>query len=203
MAKTKKSPSYPLAATGSSGIRPGEVALTAARTVVPRPDGSTEVSLAFELEQAPVPNRRYFADRAWVTSSPNGCRLLFGQERVDGEHLRSLIIISMTTDAVRNFARTLERFLPNVANYVAATGRDSDGYREITEEPPQTVSIRATAIACAHAADEGCMDFFQISPWSVHRMGDQIGIEPMARIDLSTALMLRVITDLAVAGGNQ
>ncbi len=169
--------------------------------MVPRPDGTAEVAVAFELQDAPVPSRRYFADRAWVVSGPGGSRLLFGQSRVDGEHLRSLILIAMTTDAVHNFAKTLETFLPSVGNYLASHGDDSEGYAEIREEPPQTVSIRATAVTCAHAGDEGCMDFYQLSPWSIHHMDGQVGIEPMARIDLSTGLMFRVLTELTAISG--
>ncbi len=161
--------------------------------------GQTQVELSIDLNNAPVPQRRYHAKVAQVVANGDSISLLFGQLRVgQGRRLRSLIDVSMTPDAVRQFMSTCVQFHPLMHDFLQKNGIERTSLAEIDEEPEHTVSMVVNLVAAAMSGREAVMDMYHMSAFSLRevRDTDQIGVDPVVRIDLSTALLAGLLDRL-------
>jgi hypothetical protein len=181
------------------GARPGEgAALSVSRRIVPRPDGTNAVELSVDLQAAPVPERRYVADACAVLRSDDFVLLAFGQRRLVGSGCRSLVVLSMSAEAIRSFLKTCDGFLERVAAFLERNGLARSPLLDLTEEPPQTVHLAANVVAVAQAGRESCLDLYHVSPWSIRSVStrNQLVIDPIVRIDMPTALLVPVVEQL-------
>ena len=96
-------------------IRDGEGVLVATtRRMVPRPDGTTSFEMSVDMGEAPVPERRYVADIASVNYRDGTIYLVFGQRKLVGSRLRTMVVLTMSSLGVLNFLKACESIAPEV-----------------------------------------------------------------------------------------
>ncbi len=178
-----------------TSMKGGETTVSITRRQIKNPDGSITVEAGFDLEEAPIPSRRYHADTAAVLRRGDEVRILFGQTKVVGEGLRSLISIAMSPEAVRRFLESCRDFYPRLADFMARNGLPDVPLCEIREEPTQTVQLVANLAAVSHAGREVCADFYYVSPWAVRALprNHDMAIDPIVRIDTSVGVIMAVL----------
>lgn len=154
--------------------------------------------LTLNLAQLPAPQRRYLAEVVEVCSTNGMIQLMFGQRKVGSESLRSLIIVTMFPQVMRDFLGTCEPMKPSLEEYFAK-GAPRLELSRIVEEPTQTVALTATLIAVAFVGEETCLDCYSISPFA-HRAAMQgapkIPVDPVVRVDLHTSLFAAMLARL-------
>lgn len=179
--------------------REGEGALVSVlRRNVAEPDGSSLVELGFDLGEAPVPQRRYHAKVVGVAVDNGSVSVFFGQPKIGGG-LRSLIEVSMTTDAVRQFLKTCETFYPIVTAFVERNEIEQGSLTEIVEEPSQTVAMVVNVVAACQTGREVVLDMYHVSAFSLRdsRNSDKMALDPIVRIDLSVSLTVALLDRLS------
>jgi hypothetical protein len=183
----------------SALIRVGDgVAIEIVRKAAPRPDGTTALEIGLDLSDAPVPDRRYLADVASVKLVEDSLHLLFGQRTIGGKSLRSLVILVLTVEGVKNFLKTCTEFGPKLHTYLDRISAAKAQLSQIEEEPEQTVAMPVSIIAASHVERDACIDFYHASPSAIrsvlqHGDANVIGIDPVVRIQLSTRLLAAVV----------
>ncbi len=189
----------------SALIRAGDgVAIEIVRKSAPRPDGTTALEIGLDLSEAPVPDRRYLADIAAVKAVDDSLQLLFGQRTIGGKTLRSLVVLVLTPEGVRNFLKTCTEFSPKLHAYLDRIAAAKAELSTIEEEPEQTVAMPVSIIAAAHVERDACIDFYHASPSAIrsvlhHGDANVIGIDPVVRIQLSTRLLAAVVDGIEEA----
>lgn len=177
-------------------IRTGEGALIqVARHNLPKSDGTTSTAFSLDFGATPVPDRKYVADVASVIEAPDGIRLLFAQRRLD-KGLRSLLVVHISVDALKNFASSVVDLLEKVDDN--RLGPKDIPLTAIKEEPAQTVAFNANFVVSGYAGTEATMDFLFSSAFvldHVAKNGNQIAVEPIVRVVLPTRLMLNVMKE--------
>src|SRR5690349_345088 len=116
--------------------RPGEGARLAITDTRKEPNGGT--SMAVDLGNAPVPERRYVADQAAVVrTASGGFRLVFAQSKLGEMNpaLRSMLDVQMSARGVRQFVDSLDR----VREPLGRLGVQPMALMEEFAEPPQAV----------------------------------------------------------------
>lgn len=180
-------------------VRPGEGTYV---DVEFRPSGDPRTagtaSVRVNLAQVPVPNKRYSADVASLQFAHGTYRLLFGQQKLGGDgQLRTLLIVKMSKQAVRRFLESVESAEP--AFHAAIALREgTEGLIEICNEPKETVAFDANFVLAAVSDDEGCMDFYHSSPFSVSASSvtKKIAFDPVVRVDLPASVLLKIVDSL-------
>lgn len=147
------------------------------------------VQFSANLSRVPVPDRRYTSDIASVVSDENMVKLLFGQTKVTGNGLRSLLVISMTFDAIHQLIRSLDTVAERTVQLreKLPVGKLID----IAEEPEQTVALAANIIVAGFSGAESCLDCYYASPFAminVQNGGGKLALEPVVRITLPTSI---------------
>jgi len=152
--------------------------------------------IEIKLSDLPVPDRQYSADTAEATLSSDFLVLAFGQRTYSGTGLRSLVIISVPAEAVRQFITTFSGFDTLIREFVSRNNIDPIPLHPIDNEPDQTVSLRCNVIATAFSGREATMDFYRLSPMAVvHkiRVGKPPVVDPVVRVDMSTSLLVSLV----------
>lgn len=176
--------------------RPGEgSAIPISKRIVPQVDGTTNLEISIDLTQAPIPERRYHADTASVVVRDESVLITFGQVRLTGPTLRSLVIVSMMSDGARQFLVNCKTFLPTIDAFIDHNAIPRKSLQAVVEEPPHTVSVVANLVGAAQASKEASLDFYHLSPWSAQdlRQRSTMPVDPIVRIDLSTSLLSAVL----------
>lgn len=180
--------------------RPGEGAvLEVVRNESVGVSGVTAISLNVDLTTAPVPDRRYVADVASLIRSGDQNHLVFGQSKIVGKGLRSLIAINLSAAAVRNFVLTLSSFMETGRKYVADNKLSKSGFVDgIEEEPTQTVAMVSNLIAASFSGREACADFYYASPFAFQKVkaGGNFAADPVVRVSLPTGLLFAICEKL-------
>lgn len=160
--------------------------------------GVTNISLTVDLGSAPVPERRYVADVGTVVLAHEGARLVFGQTKVTGHGLRSLIVIHMSAYGVHQFLRSSPDMLKTAKEFMQRNRLSVGNLMEITEEPNQTVALAANLIAASYSGTEACMDFYHASPFAVLQVkaGGEFAADPVVRVSLPMVLLYAVCEEL-------
>ncbi len=200
----KREPAWP----GPARVRPGEGAAVHVQQRLVPVVGGTVLELLLRLGDAPVPDRRYPADLAWVDRNDGHVRLMFGQRRLSGDKLRSLVIVTMTCEAAERFLSTCLDFGPALQKYLHDSRTDSAELIALSDEPEQTVVLVANIVALAHSSNEATLDFYHASARAMHeaisQKADRIGVEPVVRVMLSGALLDAILTKCrAVTSGTK
>lgn len=150
-----------------------------------------------DLAKAPVPEKRYTCNLVDVLASETGANFIFGQKKLVGSGLRSLIVVTMQGDALVNFADSIIGFAETRA-LLEQQGIVDGKLESITEEPAQTVALSASIVYAGYSGRSSCIDFYYASPFSIQEMRQfsQLRVEPVVRVMLSTPLFLAVTTKI-------
>lgn len=158
------------------------------------------MQFAANLSLVPVPDRRYPSDLASIVADEQMVRLLFGQRKIAGAGLRSLLVVHMTFDAIHQFLTSLESFEKKTIELLK---RLPEGKLvDIDEEPQQTVALAANIIIAGISGAESCLDCYHTSPFSIQTVqaGGKLALEPVVRITLLTSTFLAMWSRLKELG---
>ena len=175
------------------------------RNVVAQPGGGTVVRMSLDMANAPIPDRRYSADVAALSVRDDSVLLLFGQRRIEGDELRSLVIVRLFPDPVHRFLEASAEFITDLKGILARNNLDERVVGPTLKEPEQTVALAGNLLAAAYSGHEAVLDLYQLSPMVIHKMrlqsANSVPLDPVVRIDLPTALLSGVFTALEAARG--
>ncbi|KWR88746.1 hypothetical protein RM96_17685 [Cupriavidus sp. IDO] len=125
--------------------------------------------------------------------------LLFGQERISGNELRSLLVVKMTPVGVQHFMDAIGAMpKPTVKELMAAVGAPSEALRSIDNEPDQTVAFAANLVASSFAGFEACFDFYQASAFSMAHVSatQKLAVDPVVRVEMRIGLADALLDEL-------
>jgi hypothetical protein len=162
-------------------------------------DGVSSLTLGIRMDSAPVPDRRYVADIYAVHPTPGGYRFMFAQEKLGGKELRSLVLVQMSLNATAQlFSSLIDMKTPSIGELGALFGSVSEGPANISQEPEQTVSMKANVATVAVSNGDTAMDFYQISPFAFHaaNRGGKIQMNAVVRIELRTGQLEGLVKEL-------
>lgn len=176
--------------------RAGGVAVAVVKK--PLPDGTTGMQISLNLRELAVPERRYAADVAGVSHDGTQVKLLFAQKKISGDELRSLIVITMSTDAIHQFLDTCDEFIPQNDKHMLEHKIGRVAVISPSKEPEQTVAMAANIVALARAGSEATADFHHASPAAMHALQqqDHLEIEPIVRVDLPLGVLASLLDEL-------
>jgi hypothetical protein len=180
--------------------RPGENTVPVFKQVAPNPDGTSQTTISINFNDVPIPERRYVAELGGIVFDGTIVKILFGQKRVVGDTLRSLIVIVFSPDALRRFLEMCTNFLPELHEIASKNNLTIFPLTSINDEPTQTVAMASNLIAAARAGREATFDFYHCSAASLHesqsKNSDRLAVEPVVRVDLPLNLMIAIIDEL-------
>jgi hypothetical protein len=155
-----------------------------------RDDGTAVTTISANLSSAMVPERHYQADIIDVIKTPFGVKLLFGQQKIGSDELRSLLVVDMSDGGVNRFLDTTKDMPSSFEEVSKKLHVAETTTMKILAEPPQTVSLAANALLVANVGFESCMDFYKMSAFSVlaTQRGQNLAADPVVRVDLSYPL---------------
>lgn len=179
--------------------RPGETTVPVYRQLTPYSDGSTQAVYELKFDDVPIPDRRYVADVGSVLFDGTTAHLLFGQKRVVGVGLRSLVTVAVSPDPLRRFMDTCDKFVPDLNAFLTCFAMEKAPLLEILEEPAQTVAVAANIIMAARAGREATLDFYLTSAASLYDLGrrERVAVDPILRVDLPTVLLAALLDRIA------
>lgn len=175
------------------------------RNVVAQPDGATIVRMSLDMANAPIPDRRYSADVAAVALRDDSVLMLFGQRRIEGPELRSLVIVRLFPEPVQRFFESSTEFIEDLRAVLARNNLDEREVGSTLKEPEQTVALAGNLLAAAYSGHEAVLDLYQLSPMVIHKLrlqsANSVPLDPVVRIDLPTTLLAGVFTALEAVRG--
>jgi hypothetical protein len=162
--------------------------------------GQTQITFGMNLNDAPVPNRRYVADVAMVLERHGTVNVIFGQEKIGEDALRSMLVVQMSPVAARNFLNSFAQLNPSLSDVVKQMGSAPEKLHALKEGSSQAVAFSANLSAAAMAGEEACLDFYNASPFSIRslQVTKKIGVEPVVRVDLRVTLLQAILDELAL-----
>lgn len=133
-----------------------------------------------------------------VLSAQDGARLIFGQAKVAGEGLRSLVVVHITSLGVRQFLRSTPGVLEVARDYLKRNRMSVAKLTDIKEEPSQTAALAANLVAAAFSDTEACLDFYHASPFVMMsvKSGGDFAANPVVRVSLPTVLFVAMCEKL-------
>jgi hypothetical protein len=164
--------------------------------------GQSVALMEVDVRNAPVPDRRYVADMYAVRAEGRSFRLMFGQRRLNGTELRTLLIIQMSATAVKQFLTTVDQVKnPTFQEIVQVVGAPAEQPGVVDREPDQTVALSANMVLTAMSGEEAAMDFYKASPFSLHAapVRGKLALDPVVRVDLPSVIALGAILELRKA----
>jgi len=179
-------------------LRDGEgVVVTTTRRMIPRPDGTTSFEMSADMGDAPVPERRYVADIACVSYRDGTIYLVFGQRKLVGNRLRTMVVLTMSSLGVLNFLKACEGIAPAVLTKFLAPDLvlKPDDFEE---EPSQVVDLAANIIVAGFSGREACFDFYFVSPYVLGQLaqGGKLAVDPVVRVILQSGLASAIVQSL-------
>lgn len=183
----------------SRSVRPGEGALIdlVAHTVS-TVKGQTVQTFGLNMSAAPVPERKYYAQTCDVRLERHTVSLLFGQLKLGKTELRSLLVVQMSPSNASKLLSSIEEMEPSIQAMAQVGNIAPDTGVQILEEPPQTIAFAAALAMLAIANEDACMDFFQMSPFSLLSASHtkKVGLDPVVRVDLPASLLFGLVQKL-------
>lgn len=184
----------------SSFNRNGEGTLISAKpNSIVGTDGQTAVVLGFNLQEAPVPDRRYAADFAALIYKNDVIKFIFGQEKLGVADIRSLVVIAMHAPDANQMLESLQSMkAPNLDELIKEVGIKAADLRTISEEPEQTIALAANYVAVAVSGRATCLDFYSASAFSIANVikTQKLAVDPVVRIDLPTSYLVAIRDEL-------
>jgi hypothetical protein len=183
-------------------MRHGEIAsVPVVHRIVPAQGGSAATTeLSIDIESAPIPTRRYTASVTAGRLESETVKLYFAQRKIVGDGLRSLVSVAVSFEATKWFRRSYGNLLPSLRHFVNEKSiHRPDSLAFGNEEPAQTVELTANIIAVAFVGSEACIDIYSASPFAFRAIrdgGNQLPIEPLLRVDLTSGALLTMLEDI-------
>lgn len=161
-------------------------------------DGSTALTLGFDLSQAASPDRSYAAELAGIAYENGIVKLMFGQATRSGA-VRSLVEISMSPAASIQALRTIEELRnPSIEDLVKIDGTALP-LTDFKEDPPEVARLKAYMMLTAFAGTETCIDFYDASPFTMAQIQrgqtTTASLLPVVRIDTQTQLLYALMKE--------
>ena len=156
-------------------------------------------TVKIDLENAPIPARRYQADAAWIDYRGNRVSLVVGQAKLFGEEYRSLVVVKMSPDSIHRFLQNCREFWPHLGEFLKKNELEASPIERPKEEPSQTVALAANVIQATHTNLDAALDFYYVDPIAVRKAAQGLGTltpEPVLRVDLAVELLASVIGEL-------
>jgi hypothetical protein len=188
----------PRPATPTPGRASGEIHVPLQRRNVPQPDGTTTTEVSIDLNEAPIPERRYVADAAWVDQRDDIIRFIFGQRALTGEKLRSVVVVNVYPEVIRGLMGRSAEFLQKIHEFLERNSLSAPANGSLPEEPAQTVALSANMMSITFAGREAEWDFFHLPPSGMRKIADSadLVVDPVVRIDLATRLVAGILQAL-------
>jgi hypothetical protein len=165
-----------------------------------RADGTTITGIAFDISQAPVPDRQYAANVADVVYQDDGILLMVGQKKLRSEELRSLLLIPMPVDKAEQFLESVDRMpQPSLDEILKATNTRRGSVTSISREPEQTYVLPANIVGVAVSGAETCMDLYHVSSFSILAVkggSGKLAVNPVVRLLMHTGLFFAIVERL-------
>jgi hypothetical protein len=156
------------------------------------------LQLSIDVGNIPVPERRYVADLVGLQRDDDVVRFMFGQASVVADRVRSLVIVSVFTDSIRNLIKSLGPFLPALREVIDRNAIRQGTLHTFRDEPPQTVALVANLVAITFSGREGELDFFHLGPNALRKVnsGNEVAVDPIVRIDVATSSVAALVARL-------
>jgi len=180
-------------------VRPSEgVPVPVVLGQVANVNGLSIQTAMIKVADAPVPERKYVADVCGIEYVPGTVKMLFGQKRIGGDDLRSLLVIHMSHSGATRFLTATEQLTPTTLEVMAKqAGISTEASMPIKHEPSQTIAMAAGVVMLAASPEDTTMDFYQASSFALQAMrSGSISLDPVVRIDIRTSLLLGLISEL-------
>ncbi len=184
-------------------LRQGEgVTIDVSVSAIPGLDGNPAMSVLMDLTKAKVPDRRYAADVCAIRRIHGTVKVMFGQERVDGQGWRTLLVIEMSELAVSRFVDSFEQMKnPTMDEIIGHSKYQADALSTNVSEPSQpnqAASLFANLGLVAISDNEACIDFYHASAFSLGAVqhSQKMAVDPVVRIDLRSSLLFGLIAGL-------
>jgi hypothetical protein len=156
-----------------------------------------------ELANAPKPPRQYVADVAWFLHRADHSVLGFGQRGLT-KSVRTSVSVAISPHTAGKITRESREGLHSFLEFLERSGVEPLDVAAPQTEPEQAVLLRANMMTVAQQQHEAVLDFFNASPASardMHKTG-YLEIEPVVRIELSTALLAGLLGELFAYEGH-
>ena len=123
---------------------------------------------------------------------------MFGQEKISGGELRSLVVVGISADSAKNLLVSLEKLEDgrSIADYGRLLSVQSETIDPILLEPMQTVGMRANHVMVALSQEDSVLDFYQATAFVQKRQNKNFFIEPVVRVEIRLSLFLGLIAKL-------
>jgi hypothetical protein len=124
---------------------------------------------------------------------------VFGQKKICGEELRSIIVINSTRKSLKEFVHSISNINPTLKDIAKTLNIEIDGTNKAITEPDQALSLTANIISIATSDYNTTLDFYNISPTSMKSAGSsgKVGIDPIVRVELSTSIFIGLFDSIA------
>lgn len=159
-----------------------------------------EVGIALDFTGAPVPGRRFSADAGWVAVGTDVVRILFAQFKAAGPEIEHVVVLRLPFSGVRLFIHSMKRVSVAAHGYLEKVNNAPSPKVDRESLPDQTFTMDANIIIAGFSGREACMDLYHSSPQvkvALKRGSNEFRAEPIARVTLTTRLMIDIHDELA------
>lgn len=159
------------------------------------------VGISLDLSSAPVPDRRFSADAAWIVFGIDLVRILFAQYKVAGPQIEHLVVLRVPFIAVRQFLHSMAGGVAETGHrFLESVGDKTSPPVDKSSIPDQTFTLDSNIIVAGLSGREACLDLYNSSPQVklALKMGsNEFRAEPVARVQLTTRLLMDIYDELS------
>jgi hypothetical protein len=105
----------------------------------------------------------------------------------------------MSTVGIERFLESFDKMSnPTLDEVVKNAHIEAESLSPVPKEPNQTIALAANMTVAAIAGAEGCIDFFQASPFAIvaAARARKLALDPVVRVDIRTALIVGLLSEL-------
>jgi hypothetical protein len=158
-------------------------------------DGANRFKL--DVTQAPVPQRRYSADTAFVVYGGTDVKFVFAQTCLFGDGFESALAVRVNPQAFADLVSSLRVAKAAELSRVADVLKiKPEGLTEVKTRPVHTVNVVANVFGFAIAGHETCIDFYHANAFAIGKSegATKLEVEPVVRVDLRTSLFMSLVS---------
>jgi len=146
--------------------------------------GLRSQTFGIKLNEAVVPDRKYAASAyAVVATGHDVVHFVFGQQKLVGDGLRSMLDIQLTRKQAENFIASIE-------GKSWDTVLSTPPFR-LNEEPEQTIGLVASFAIGAATEEDGTLDFYYASAFTLRNIAlgaKKAPVEGVVRVTMAAGL---------------
>lgn len=160
------------------------------------------IGILLDFSTAPVPDRRFSADAAWVVVGNDLVRILFAQYKAAGPKIEHLVVVRVPFVGVRQFLHSMTSVAVTGRSILEKVGDKVSAPVDKENLPDQTFTLDANIIAAGLSGREACLDLYNSSPQvkvALKRGSNEFRAEPVARVLLTTRLLMDIHDELAAS----